>query len=307
MPRVLIVEDSTVDRKLIERLLARESNLEVLYVDDGVDALPLMEQQHFDVVLTDMMLPQMDGLELVESVQQQFPLVPIVLMTSQGNEAIAVKALRAGAASYIPKSALMSDLVETLQHVLELSNQQRAHARLIGCRTEIVCSFELQSDYALIPALVGYLQDEVTSIGLCDSAGRTRVGVALDEALVNALYHGNFEMTSDLRDTNPDEYNRLVQSRRGVAPFCDRKIFVTAQISPTNARFVIRDEGPGFDYAKLPDPTAPTNLEELGGRGVLLMRTFMDEVTFNDTGNEVTLFKRNPHDFLSIENSKQGP
>ena len=53
--------------------------------------------------------------------------------------------------------------------------------------------------------------------------------------------------------------------------------------------YTVRDEGPGFDPASLPDPTDPANLDRPCGRGLLLMRTFMDNVIFNDKGNEVTL------------------
>ena len=60
------------------------------------------------------------------------------------------------------------------------------------------------------------------------------------------------------------------------------------------ARFTIRDEGPGFDPAMLSNPTQAENLERCSGRGLLLMRMFMDEVTFNSIGNEVTLVKRRP-------------
>ena len=52
------------------------------------------------------------------------------------------------------------------------------------------------------------------------------------------------------------------------------------------------DEGQGFDPTKLPDPTDPANLEMASGRGILLMRTFMDEIKYNDKGNIVTLIKR---------------
>ena len=54
----------------------------------------------------------------------------------------------------------------------------------------------------------------------------------------------------------------------------------------------IRDEGEGFDPAKLPDPHEAANLEKASGRGVLLMRSFMDEVRFEDGGRSVTLVKR---------------
>ena len=57
---------------------------------------------------------------------------------------------------------------------------------------------------------------------------------------------------------------------------------------------MIRDEGPGFDPASIPNPTDPEYLERPSGRGMLLMRSFMDELTYNDTGNEVTMVKAVP-------------
>jgi anti-sigma regulatory factor (Ser/Thr protein kinase) len=56
-------------------------------------------------------------------------------------------------------------------------------------------------------------------------------------------------------------------------------------------KFVVQDEGPGFDPSTLPDPTLPSNVGQTNGRGLFLIRTFMDEVTFNETGNVVTMIK----------------
>ena len=57
-------------------------------------------------------------------------------------------------------------------------------------------------------------------------------------------------------------------------------------------RITIRDQGPGFDPSRLPDPTVPENIGKISGRGLLLIRTFMDDVRFNETGNEITLVKK---------------
>jgi anti-sigma regulatory factor (Ser/Thr protein kinase) len=62
-------------------------------------------------------------------------------------------------------------------------------------------------------------------------------------------------------------------------------------LTSESAQFKIRDEGPGFDPQTLPDPTDPEYLERPSGRGVLLMKSFMDKVTYNDSGNEVTMTK----------------
>jgi len=65
----------------------------------------------------------------------------------------------------------------------------------------------------------------------------------------------------------------------------------SASLSSDAATFTVRDEGPGFDVAELPDPTDPENMLKPGGRGVMLIRTFMDETSYNEIGNEITMTK----------------
>lgn len=291
MPTILVVDDSPIDRRIVTGLLKGEEDWTIDQVNDGEEALRYLEKSHVDLAISDLMMPGIDGLQLVKEVKSNYPLVPIILMTSKGNEEIAVQALQSGAASYVPKSTLARTLVDTVRSVLSVSGQMRDEARLIKCLKGSEYSFELDNDSSLIPALIGFLQDDTARIGLCDEAERVRVGVALDEALVNALYHGNLEVSSDLRDTDYEAYRELVQQRKAADPYRTRRIHVDVRMSPQQAEFTIRDEGPGFDPGNLPDPTDPANLENLGGRGVLLMRTFMDNVAYNETGNAVTLVK----------------
>ena len=150
----------------------------------------------------------------------------------------------------------------------------------------------LDNDRLLIPALVAHLQQYLLRMGLCDHLGKTRVGVALEETLLNAMYHGNLQVSSVLREDGDEPYYRLANERRQQPPFAERRVYFSAQFSPAEAVFVIRDEGPGFDPSSLPDPTDPANMEKASGRGLLLIRTFMDEVAFNDTGNQITMVKR---------------
>jgi anti-sigma regulatory factor (Ser/Thr protein kinase) len=75
-------------------------------------------------------------------------------------------------------------------------------------------------------------------------------------------------------------------------PYKDRRIHVNVRIDEEQGTFVVRDQGAGFDISSLPDPTDPDNLEKGSGRGVLLMRSFMDEVLYNAAGNQVVMIKR---------------
>ena len=292
MTTVLVVDDSATDRRLAGGLLEKQSSFNILYAADGHEALKQLERHLPDLVLTDLNMPEMNGLELVNVVNEEYPLIPVVLMTAQGSEEIAVKALQQGAASYVSKSQLANDLVEILGLVLSASTQERNFSRLMNRVTRMESEFVLENNMELFPSLVNYLQCELARLRLCGEAERLRVGVALEEALINAYYHGNLEVSSDLREEDLAGYYRLAKQRSRQQPYTNRRITVRVSMSRDESIYVIRDEGPGFDPSLLPDPTDPANLERPCGRGLLLMRTFMDDVVFNDIGNEVTLTKR---------------
>lgn len=296
MTTILVVDDSTVDQRLAGGLLEKDEKLTIQFAVNGVDALDKIKESIPDLVLTDLVMPEMDGLELVSMIRSEYPSLPVILMTSAGNEEICVQALQAGAASYVPKRALAQRLLETVYQVIEVSTHERTVTRLMECMTMSNCKFELENDNALIPPMVNYLLEEAVRIGACDEVDRTRIGVALEESLVNALCHGNLEVGSELRGVDDEAYYNLLSDRRANEPYSSRKIHLDVTFSRDAAKFVIRDEGPGFDPDDLPDPTDPANLEKACGRGVLLMRSFMDEVSYNDTGNCVTLVKKTKKD-----------
>lgn len=291
MAKLLVVDDSLPERMFIGGILKREEGWSIEYAEHGQDALDKIAANPPDLVVTDMMMPVMDGLELVTAIKENHALIPVILVTSQGSEEVAVKALQLGAASYAPKQRLNHILVETVESVLALSAERKTESRLLSCLVESETNFEINNDATLIPPLVGYMLDEGAKAGLISEMDRVRIGVALDEALVNALFHGNLELSSELRDSDQPKYRALINERLQCEPYCARTVNASVRISPEQVEFHIVDHGPGFDPDTLPDPTDPANLDKLGGRGVMLMRTFMDEVNYNPTGNAVTMIK----------------
>jgi len=88
--------------------------------------------------------------------------------------------------------------------------------------------------------------------------------IAVTEAVNNAIKHGN--------DNNKS-----------------KNVFLSLSLDDSLIKFTIKDEGKGFDYQHLPDPTSPENLEKPGGRGIFLMKHLSDEVDFKDEGRTVVL------------------
>ncbi len=291
MTKVLIVDDSVLDQQ-IAGACVRQEGLDFALASNGQEALEKIENECPEVVLTDLKMPEMDGLELVHQLRRDYPEMPVILMTAFGSEEVAVEALQAGAASYVPKKNLKQDLGEALQTVqaaLEAA-QQRDQVRefLVESKSRFILGYEPGGSQALI----SYLRDGLNRLNFCGQGSLLQLTTALTEAIANAIDHGNLELDSRLRESEDNAYRRLGKERVKKPPFCDRRVKVTATFTPSEAEFIIRDEGPGFDVSTLPDPTDPENLLRPFGRGIMLMRTFLDEVSFNDQGNEVTLVKR---------------
>lgn len=93
------------------------------------------------------------------------------------------------------------------------------------------------------------------------------VRLALEEALVNAIKHGN--------RMDPD-----------------KQVYIACELTEEEVTVVIEDQGDGFKLAEVPDPTEDDNLEKPGGRGIMLIRSFMTGFHYNDKGNRLTMSKK---------------
>ena len=114
--------------------------------------------------------------------------------------------------------------------------------------------------------VLDYLMKRVDKLGVVD-VEQSNLYVALDEAFVNAVKHGNkFDVAKRVR--------------------------IAADVSPLEAKFTIEDDGEGFDVKNIPDPLDPENLFKTSGRGVLFIYNIMDEVKYNERGNQLTMVKK---------------
>ncbi|MFH5805498.1 response regulator [Alienimonas sp. DA493] len=329
MPRLLVVDDRESDRQKVAKILRDLPEVEVEEAADRDAFLAALEDPP-DIILTDLQLPDIDGPAVVQAVCERCPYVPVVLMTRHGLKAQAVAALEAGAASFVLKKDLKSQLRLTVLQMVAVAGERRRQNRLARCHTRQHRVLDLPSDPEIIGPTVRLAKrmveetaavpagpdrvparNEEEAIGFSET-DRLRIGVALEEALTNAVYHGNLELDSALRDEDESRYYSLARERALLRPYSDRRVHVELTVARTgdprkpgadhpdvlelppsgpNVRFYVEDQGAGFDPTALPDPTDPENLMKAHGRGLLLVRTFMDEATHNDKGNAITLVK----------------
>lgn len=290
-PLVLVVEDSPTQQLQIQLLLEADG-YRVSLAGDGLQALESIAGDRPDLVITDLQMPNMNGLELVTALKGTFPSIPVILATAVGSETIAAAALQKGASSYVPKSTLETSLRPIVQQVLSLSREAKWRREISSRIESIEMSFRLENDETLVPSVIARLEQAACEIDFCDEMLWMQIAMALDEALVNAIFHGNLEVSSELRQIDDGKpFVDLINQRKSVAPYRDRCVSIQMRMDREKVRFVIADEGPGFKLDSLPDPRDPANIENAGGRGLLLINSFMDEVIHNKKGNQITMVK----------------
>lgn len=124
----------------------------------------------------------------------------------------------------------------------------------------------IPSDLAHIPRVHEVVLKAIDAAGYSSDA-RFAVRLAIDEALTNAIRHGNQQ--------DPAKH-----------------VAVEYSVTPKQVTIRVRDEGPGFDFGHLPDPTTKENLTRPHGRGILLIRAYMTEADFSEKGRCLTMVKR---------------
>ena len=126
---------------------------------------------------------------------------------------------------------------------------------------------ELPTDIHSIENAVEYVMNRCQACSYQAKRLNLNFRVGLTEALSNAMRYGNCDDPS-------------------------KHVVVEVTLLEGRVQATVKDQGPGFDPASVPDPTTPENLTKTCGRGLFLMRELLDEVSFNDRGNEVTLVLR---------------
>ena len=119
----LVVEDSPTMRQLIVFALSRVRNLRVIEAEDGVDGLKKLSQQKFDILVTDINMPMMDGLKLVSMVRRDeiHKDIPIVIITTEGAQEDRQRALSLGANAYITKPIQAPQVINKIKDLLQLT------------------------------------------------------------------------------------------------------------------------------------------------------------------------------------------
>ncbi len=262
--KILIIDDHDDFATLLQAEFSNQ-DYHVTIAENRDAAVRIYRNEKFDLVITDL-----DGKSLVSSMEtDDGTALPEVEMTCLPDSVSAdrsnVKAFKICLANYRP------DLFEESQVEYLVRTTLNHKAKFIDRGPEFKdrhekIEFEIPSLISLMNDILEYLMRRVEKLGVVKPE-KSNLFVALDEAFVNAVKHGNkFDKSKMVR--------------------------ISVDISPEKASFTIEDEGEGFDVKAIPDPRDPENLFKTSGRGVMFIYNIMDEVSYNQRGNRLTMIKR---------------
>lgn len=293
MPRILVVDDEEVIRITLQKKLSR-MGYNVISFEKAEDLLYYLKDgdPRADLIITDIKLRKMDGIELLRRINSMEEPPPVLIISGHGNVEDAIRALRYGASDYIRKPFDINDLTSSVRSVLK-RKLEKSLAESSGKYKKYEKSvFSIPNDGSLINTISFNLTKDLVPSGLFNYTTSENIALSLKEALTNAMFHGNLEIDSSLRDSGGmREFNDEVEKRRVIAPYIERMVKITYEFTPDYVLYEIEDQGPGFDYQSLPNPRDPENFFKNSGRGLLIIRIHMDEVTWSDSGRVITMKK----------------
>lgn len=285
---VLVTDDLPADQEMARCILQADDRFELRFASSGEEALAEVSRSRPDMVVTDLNLPKMNGVELTRRITSFSDPVPVVLMTAFGSEVLAIDAIRAGATSYVPKNHLQERLLPTVLDVAERFAENKAKDNLFSYLNNANLEFSIPAAPESIPPLVDHIQDVIRGVGYGTSESAIRCGLGIEEVLHNALYWGCLELSPDqVEKFGVDSRALLARDALANSNKRDRRIHLRLNVDQDSVKVTIRHEGRGIPSSYRQAITEPGGLDS--GGGLWIMCLMFDSVEFDTTGHEVIL------------------
>lgn len=295
-PRILIVDGVSPSRAELRHALMDKGCLVKLFASLN-RALDELGRTHYDLVIGRVRNADKNGLRILLECRNIRPETLFILLADKATSDGAVMALRAGASDLLVEPFSVEDVAISAETVIAPLREEIHARKVFCCITQESREFIIPSDEPAIGPVVDILVENLTRAGVCSMIESRLVSMALTEAITNAIYHGNLNISPQLKhELSTAEFQDEILKRKNAVEYRERKIRIWSHLTPAAVKYVVSDDGDGFDHREaLSAATAPADVESHAGRGLFLLRNIMDEVIYNEKGNEVTLIKRASH------------
>ena len=286
---ILVVDDEKDIVRALKDYLELKYKFNVLYAYNGKQAMDILQQNpDIQLVLTDIFMPEVNGLDLLEYIGIQFPDIKCIVFTARSDIETVIKSLDLGATGFLVKPFNFKELNIQIERIIDLIKEKIQAA---GFLSNMITNHKIviKNDIEQISSIVNYLGAEINVRSIAPYNKINLIKSAIFEGFTNALEHGNLELTSLLKLEDSAKYSALKSERLKTKPFENRKIYTDISFKENLFQIKIRDEGNGFDQSIIPKEIKLEDILKPFGRGILMMKLTMDNVEYNEIGNEVTL------------------
>lgn len=294
-PQVLFVDDDQLVRDTFCLFFSAEG-WTFDAVADGRAALTALAAREYDLVITDLMMPEISGQQLIAQLRQQRPHQLVMVVTGAGSEEDERQLYRQGVAEVLHKPVDFSHLrsiVQTWMRVVRRSAAEAIQTRFAVCESG---EYEFRTDEIANQEIEWSILNRLVEAKVIAPAVRLQLVLAYQEALTNAIEHGNLELPSAWKEEfdadHNDRFGKARRERLAIEPYASRKLWFRHRYTPQEIVLEIRDQGPGFTPAVPPREPRVDDEPLCHGRGMAIIKGSVDEVVYAEGGRHITLRKR---------------
>ena len=266
---------------------------DITTASNGKEGLDLfrMTPNSFSVILTDITMPVMDGLTFIKKIREEDSHIPIILITEYTDFDITLEALHLGAYDLFVKPIQFTNFKERLKNLQELTSPSDILQTVLPTLKHST-EFKIHSQTSFIYPMANMLSNNIRWLVDPQLLNSQHIRLCLQESLSNAIIHGNLNISSELKEKNIEEFEARLYEREHDPKYNQKSVFLTMNLTSDMVHFTIEDQGDGFDTSNLPKMDDPENWLREYGRGILLIQSLMDEVSWNERGNCISIKKK---------------
>ncbi|MDA7712069.1 sigma-54 dependent transcriptional regulator [Flavobacteriaceae bacterium] len=156
MTKILLIEDEESIRRVLSRILSEDNETyQISEAEDGKAGWDILQEQKFDLVLCDIKMPKMDGIEVLQKALQQQPNLPFIMLTGHGNVETAVEAMKLGAFDFISKPPDLNRLLNSVRHAIENKSLRKENSQL---KRKVAKKYEIIGQSQSINAILAMIR-----------------------------------------------------------------------------------------------------------------------------------------------------